>query len=137
MKLGVFLAAWLMIMFGILGLTLGLLDLPINFNHVTLGAIFSIWGGLLLWYRAKKYRGGAATIIGTFILGLAINSLLDHFFLTLPATLKDAFIQASIIIFQILSGTALLKQGHKIHRLKDEQYQIFNPSIKRAPPAQR
>jgi hypothetical protein len=121
MKLGIFLTAWLMIMFGILGLMLGLLDSPINFNNVTLGAIVIIWGGLLLWYRAKKYRGGAATMIGALILGLAINSLLDHFFLALPATLKDALIQISIVILLILAGTALLKQGHKMHRLTDER----------------
>ena len=121
MKLRILIAAVLLIMLGNLGFVSALHQTPVKVSGLAMGVLFVVWGALLLWYRAKSYRGGAATIIGALLLGMSAYTLLENIFWAVPTTPKEAFIQISVLVVLAVAGSALVKQGHKMHRLTHER----------------
>ena len=85
------------------------------------GLLLITWGTLLTWYQVRGYRGGAATIIGGFLVGLGAYSACDGLLWNTPSSAKE--IGLEIVVFGIFTGAgiALLMQGHRIHRrVRDE-----------------
>lgn len=131
MKLITWFVALLMIFVGNFGIMSSLHEPPIQASQLSIGLVMTAWGGFLLWYSIKSYRGGAATIIGVFLLGLAIHSVIESVFWAELATPKEARSQYLMIVFCALAGLALVKQGHIIHKLISQRSASESPSADR------
>jgi hypothetical protein len=92
-------------------------------KYAALSGLFLAWAILLAYYQSRSYRGGAASIIGALLLGIGIWTGLAPLLWEEPPAGKDAWLGASVVIFLIGSGLALMLQGHRIHKLKQVQAQ--------------
>lgn len=121
MKTITFIFAGAMVLLGIFGIMLApsssrFVEVPIK--PVILGAMLLIWGILLAWYQTKSYRGGAATIIGGFLVGLAAFTAAENLLWRPPVTSREASLEIAAFLIFLVAGGALLIQGHRIHKLK-------------------
>jgi hypothetical protein len=87
-------------------------------KYVALSGLLLGWAILLGYYQSKSYRGGAASIIGAVLVGVGIWTGLGALLWEEQLARKDAGLEASVIIFLIGSGIALMLQGHRIHKLR-------------------
>lgn len=85
---------------------------------VVMGLVFLAWGILLILYRARSYKGGAASIVGAILLGIGIWSVIGEVFWQLRPTVKEMWTAVAAEGFMVVAGTALLLQGHRIHRVR-------------------
>jgi hypothetical protein len=86
-----------------------------------MGIVFLLWGVLLIQYQARSYRGGAATIVGAFLLGIGLSELVGELLWKEPLTTRDAWTVLVAEVTFFIAGLALLVQGHRIHRANVQQ----------------
>jgi len=83
---------------------------------IALGIAFFMWGVSLNLYTKSNYRGGAASIIGAFLVGFGLYTSADvlHMDKSLADPQKLAIYVAVALLY--VAGAALLRQGHRIHK---------------------
>lgn len=121
MKLIIWAVAFLMIILGNFALMSEVHKSPINVGRLSMGTVITVWGAFLLWYNIKSYRGGAATIVGVFLLGMAVHYVVESLFQATSVNLKEESSLNMAIALCALAGLALVRQGHKIHRLYNQK----------------
>ena len=92
-------------------------------KSLVLAAMLLGWAMLLAFYQSKSYRGGAASIVGAILFGIGIWSVFGELFWHEHAIEKDRWTHVLAILFLIGSGSALLRQGHQIHKLRTSHVQ--------------
>lgn len=103
------------------------------YSGVISGLTLIFWSILLIVAQGKSYKGGAASIVGTMLLTMAIILLFNLCFFESFANVKQISSTLVCTIIFLIAGVALLKQGHKYHCMLNSS----NPSFKRdwLPPA--
>ncbi|MFZ5844070.1 MAG: hypothetical protein ACOY3E_14375 [Pseudomonadota bacterium] len=94
-------------------------------HRVITVSIFLTLSILAFYGHAKAYRGGAATITGAVLLGLAVIGI--------ASALKDGDFSGSarqiagvviVTVLLVTGGVALLRQGHRHHLLLQQLNQL-------------
>jgi len=82
----------------------------------TAGVLFLAWGVAAWRYAARGHRGGVATVVGAFLLGLGAWAALGWLYWGAgdPALQGPAGILAAALL--LLAGRALLAQGRQVNR---------------------
>jgi len=93
-------------------------NVEFSVKYIALSGLLLAWAMLLGYYQSKSYRGGAASIIGTILLGIGIWAGFGGFFWKEHTTQSDAWLYALANVALICMGIALILQGHRIHKLR-------------------
>lgn len=124
MRIATYILAGMLVLFGMLGVVAGLSSFGSAESpgaSVVGGLLFLSWGILLGWYRAKAYRGGAATIVGAILLSFGAFSASRSLLWRVPVSRKDVGREIATFVGFVVPGVALLMQGRAIHRLKTDK----------------
>jgi len=92
-------------------------------KYIVLAGLLLGWAILLAYYQLKSYRGGAASIIGAIVLGIAIQAGLGGLLWEEHTNLKEAWLYALVTLLFIGMGAALMLQGHRKHKLRANHVQ--------------
>ena len=94
-----------------------------SLKYAALSGLLLGWAVLLAYYQSRSYRGVAASLIGAVLLGIGIWTGLAPLLWEEQPVGRDAWLEASGVIFLIGSGLTLMLQGHRIHKLRTVQAQ--------------
>ena len=97
------------------------------YSGVISGITLVFWSILLIIAQGKSYKGGAASIVGTMLLTIAIILLFNLCFFESFTNVKQISNKLITTIIFLIAGVALLIQGHKFHCMLKSS----NPSFKR------
>ena len=79
---------------------------------VIVGCLFIAWSLFLVWYQSRSYRGGVATIIGSFLLGFAVFIAADDLIAHPEQRVASDEVAFLLVLFL---GVTLLIVGHRRH----------------------
>lgn len=97
---------------------------------ISLGIVFLVWAYSLVKSVSSNYKGGAASVVGAFLIGMGIYSATSILYLSKDLTTVEIFASHLAYIVFFIAGAALMYQGHRIHKTK----RAYNKSLKSGTP---